>query len=126
MQVVGGLFEFADGSTTGVGRFGQLAHGPADLTRTIGLSTHALFDLVEFSGQIRPFDKQITYELEVHRYSAMEGGAGLAIGSGRVLVDGKHIYSVRHLKAGVFPNIRYDDYPNPDSPFARGGERSYT
>ena len=81
---------------------------------------------VEFSGQIRPFDKQITYELEVHRYSAMEGGAGVAIGSGRVLVDGKHIYSVRHLKAGVFPNIRYDDYPNPDSPFARGGERSYS
>ena len=81
---------------------------------------------VEFSGQIRPFDKQITYDLEVHRYSPLDGGAGVAIGSGRVLVDGKHIYSVRHLKAGVFPDIRYDDYPNPDSPFARGGERSYS
>ncbi len=81
---------------------------------------------VEFSGQIRPFDMQITYDLEVHRYSALPGGAGVAIGSGRVLVDGQHIYSVRHLKAGVFPGIRYDDYPNPDSPFARGGKRSYT
>ena len=81
---------------------------------------------VEFSGQIRPFDQKITYDLEVHRYSALDGEAGVAIGSGRVLVDGQHIYSVRHLKAGVFPDIRYDDYPNPDSPFARGGKRSYT
>ena len=80
---------------------------------------------VEFSGQIRPFDQQITYDLEVHRYSALDGGGGVAIGSGRVLVDEQHIYSVRHLKVGVFPDIRYDDYPNPGSPHARGGKRSY-
>ncbi len=81
---------------------------------------------VEFAGQIRPYDKQISYELQVHRYSALEGGSGVAIGSGRVLIDGQHIYSVRHLKAGVFPEIRYSDYPNPDSRFACGGKRSYT
>jgi 3-hydroxyacyl-[acyl-carrier protein] dehydratase/trans-2-decenoyl-[acyl-carrier protein] isomerase len=80
---------------------------------------------VEFSGQIRPFDKQITYDLEVHRYTTLDGGGGVAIGSGRVFVDGEHIYSVRHLKVGVFPDIRYDDYPNPDSPHARGGIRGY-
>ena len=80
---------------------------------------------VEFAGQIRPCDEQVTYELQVRRYSALDGAGGIAVGTGQVFVDGQHIYTVRNLKAGVFPGIRYSDYPNPESRFARGGMRGF-
>ncbi len=77
---------------------------------------------VEFSGQIRPYDKLVTYELDVRRFSVLkDSGAAIAIADGRVLVDGTEIYAVKDAKVGIFRDIAYTDYPNPHSPHARGG-----
>ena len=67
---------------------------------------------VDFFGQIRPYDKVVTYDVEIRRYSRMQGNS-LVIGNGRVLLDGVHIYSISDARVGVFPGIQYADYPNP-------------
>lgn len=66
---------------------------------------------VEFEGQIRPYDKVVTYDIEVRRYTEIQG-TSLIVGSGRVLVDGEEIYKITDAKVGVFPDIQYSDYPN--------------
>lgn len=68
---------------------------------------------VEFRGQIRPHNKLIRFEVDIRRYTVLEEqGAALAIGTGRVYVDGDHIYTVVDAKVGGFKNIAYSDYPN--------------
>lgn len=74
---------------------------------------------VDFFGQIRPHDGVVTYQVEVRRYSEMQGGA-VVIGDGTVSVDGEAIYSVRDAKVGVYPGIAYHDYPAP-SANSKGG-----
>lgn len=77
---------------------------------------------VEFSGQIRPYDKLVTYTLDIRRFSVLkDSGAAIAIADGRVSVDGTDIYAIKDAKVGIFRDIAYHDYPNPNSPFARGG-----
>lgn len=66
---------------------------------------------IEFSGQIRPHNKIVTYSVTVRRYTMMAGN-GVVIGNGEVLVDGELIYTVKDAKVGVFPGIRYENYPN--------------
>jgi 3-hydroxyacyl-[acyl-carrier protein] dehydratase/trans-2-decenoyl-[acyl-carrier protein] isomerase len=67
---------------------------------------------VEFSGQIRPYDKVVRYEVDIRRFSQLkESGSAVAIGSARVLVDGEAIYSIKDAKVGMFLGIAYDDYP---------------
>jgi 3-hydroxyacyl-[acyl-carrier protein] dehydratase/trans-2-decenoyl-[acyl-carrier protein] isomerase len=67
---------------------------------------------VEFSGQIRPYNRVVRYEVDIRRFSALPAsGAAVAIGSARVLVDGEPIYSVRDAKVGTFRGIAYADYP---------------
>jgi len=76
---------------------------------------------VDFSGQIRPHDGVVRYEIEVARYQELSrSGSAVAIGSARVLVDGAPIYRVERAKVGVFREIDYDDYPWPGER-ARGG-----
>lgn len=65
---------------------------------------------VDFFGQIRPHDTMVTYDVEVRRYSSIQGKA-LVIGNGSVSVDGEQIYTLSDARVGVFPGIRYDDYP---------------
>ena len=65
---------------------------------------------VDFSGQIRPHDKVVTYSVDVRRYAIIQGAA-VVIGNGTVSVDGEPIYTVSDARVGVFPGIRYDDYP---------------
>lgn len=68
---------------------------------------------VFFDGQIRPHNKLVRYEIDVRRYSVLQGGrASLVIGTGKVLVDGEHIYTVNDAKVGIFKGIAYTDYPN--------------
>ncbi|MFK8013824.1 MAG: bifunctional 3-hydroxydecanoyl-ACP dehydratase/trans-2-decenoyl-ACP isomerase [Gammaproteobacteria bacterium] len=74
---------------------------------------------VDFFGQIRPHDKLVTYDITVRRFSTIQGKA-VVIGSGTVSVDGEHIYTVTDARVGVFPGIRYADYPNA-SQNAKGG-----
>ncbi len=74
---------------------------------------------VEFFGQIRPYDRVVTYEVDVTRYSQIQG-SHMVIGNGRVLVDGEQIYSISSAKVGVFQGIQYADYPLP-SKNSKGG-----
>ncbi len=68
---------------------------------------------VSFDGQIRPHNALVRYEIDVRRYSVLQGGnTSLVVGTGRVLVDGEHIYTINDAKVGVFTGIAYTDYPN--------------
>ncbi len=66
---------------------------------------------VDFFGQIRPHDKTVRYEVNVRRYSEVQG-VSLVIGSGSVFVDDVKIYTVEDAKVGVFSEIQYADYPH--------------
>lgn len=67
---------------------------------------------VDFFGQIRPHDSVVTYDIDVRRFSDMpDKGASLVLGSGRVLVDGEEIYTVKDARVGLFSEIQYTDYP---------------
>jgi 3-hydroxyacyl-[acyl-carrier protein] dehydratase/trans-2-decenoyl-[acyl-carrier protein] isomerase len=69
---------------------------------------------VLFTGQIRPHNICVRYEVNVTRVNKFnQTGAALAIGDGAVLVDGECIYSVREAKVGTFMGIQYADYPLP-------------
>ncbi len=74
---------------------------------------------VDFFGQIRPHDKVVTYDVSVRRFSTIQGKA-VVIGNGSVAVDGEPIYTVGDARVGVFPGIRYNDYP-AQSDNATGG-----
>lgn len=77
---------------------------------------------VEFLGQIRPHDKVVQFELDIRRFSLLkESGTAIAIANGTVAVDGVNVYYVEDAKVGIFKDIAYEDYPNPESPHARGG-----
>ncbi len=76
---------------------------------------------VEFSGQIRPHDTVMRYEVDIIRYSELPAsGAAIAIGNAAVFVDDDPIYEVKRAKVGLFRDIRYPDYPLV-SKNARGG-----
>ena len=71
---------------------------------------------IEFFGQIRPYNKLVRYEIDIRRYAELaDTGAAIAIGTGRVIVDGEPIYTVKDAKVGVFKGIRYPDYPLPSA-----------
>ncbi len=77
---------------------------------------------VEFSGQIRPHDKVVRYEIDIVRYQDLpQSGSAVAIGDATVLVDGEAIYEIKRAKMGVFRDIDYADYPWP-SQRSRGGK----
>ncbi len=76
---------------------------------------------VEFAGQIRPSNKLIEYQIDIRRFSIMQQqGVALAIGDGKVFVDGQLIYSIKDAKAGLFKGLAYQNFPN-DAPNAKGG-----
>lgn len=66
---------------------------------------------VDFFGQIRPYNKIVTYDVEVRRYTEIQGSS-LIVGSGKVFVDGEQIYSITDAKVGIFEKIQYPDYPH--------------
>ena len=55
---------------------------------------------VKFTGQVLPTAKLVTYELTVKRL--IERKLVLGIADGRVMVDGREIYSATDLKVGLF------------------------
>jgi len=55
---------------------------------------------VKFTGQVLPTAKKVTYELEMKRVINRKLVMGIA--DGKVLVDGKVIYTARDLKVGLF------------------------
>lgn len=67
---------------------------------------------VVFSGQIRPYNRVVRYEVEVRRFTQLkESGASIVIGEGRVCVDGEEIAEIHGARTGVFKGIAYPDYP---------------
>lgn len=76
---------------------------------------------VEFSGQIRPHDKVVRYEIDIVRYQDLpQSGSAVAIGDATVFVDDVAIYQIKRAKVGVFRDIDYADYPH-QSVNSRGG-----
>lgn len=76
---------------------------------------------VEFSGQIRPRDALVRYELDIVRFSQRrDSGTAIAIADATVMVDGDPIYAIRRAKSGTFLDIDYPDYPHV-SPRSHGG-----
>ena len=68
---------------------------------------------VEFSGQIRPYDNVVRYEVDIRRFSLLkDSGSAVAIGSAKVFVDSELIYTVKDAKVGMFRGIGYPDYPH--------------
>ena len=67
---------------------------------------------VTFSGQIRPYNKCVRYEIEVRRFSQLkDSGASIAIADGNVFVDNELIAQIKEARTGVFQGIVYPDYP---------------
>ncbi len=61
---------------------------------------------IEFSGQVRPENRLVRYEIDVVRYSELSAsGSTIVVGDGRLSVDGEAIYSVRRAKVGIFQNL---------------------
>lgn len=76
---------------------------------------------IEFSGQIRPHDAVVRYEINVRRFSNLASqGASFALGDATVFVDDQPIYQINGAKSGLFHDIAYSDYPLP-SERSRGG-----
>ena len=77
---------------------------------------------VEFTGQIRPHDRVVRYEIDVVRYQDLPStGSSVVIGDATVAVDGEVIYTIKRAKVGVFRDIDYPDYPLR-SRHSRGGK----
>lgn len=55
---------------------------------------------VKFFGQVLPSAKLVTYELTIKRL--IERRLVMGIADGRMLVDGKEIYTARDLRVGLF------------------------
>lgn len=93
-----------------------VASGAAGSGRALGSGA------IDFQGQIRPFNKMVTYEVDIRRLTFLkDSGNCLVIGNGLVSVDGQRIYTIENARVGVFKGIDYPDYPNPESPNAIGG-----
>jgi len=79
---------------------------------------------VEFSGQIRPHDSVVRYELDVVRYRELpRSGAAIAVADATVLVDDAAVYTIQRAKVGLFRDLVYADYPLP-SERSKGGKLS--
>jgi len=67
---------------------------------------------VVFSGQIRPFNKCVRFEIDIRRYLQLKkAGASIVVGDGRIFVDDELIATVAQARVGVFKDIAYKDYP---------------
>jgi 3-hydroxyacyl-[acyl-carrier protein] dehydratase/trans-2-decenoyl-[acyl-carrier protein] isomerase len=74
-----------------------------------------------FSGQIRPYNKTVRYEIDVRRFSNLkDSGASIVIGDGKVFVDDELIMTIQKARTGIFRGIVYPDYPKM-SPNSKGG-----
>lgn len=69
-------------------------------------------DEVAFNGQIRPFNKVATFEIDVKRYSELkQNGSSLIVANGKVAIDGEDIMIIKNARTGIFKGITYSDYP---------------
>ncbi len=55
---------------------------------------------VKFTGQVLPTAKRVSYEINISR--VVNRKLVLAVANGRMLVDGREIYTARDLRVGLF------------------------
>jgi len=55
---------------------------------------------IKFTGQVLPTAKKVTYIIDVKR--VIKRGLAMIISDGRMLVDGKEIYTTKGLRVGLF------------------------
>ncbi|MGH8370561.1 MAG: 3-hydroxyacyl-[acyl-carrier-protein] dehydratase FabA, partial [Gammaproteobacteria bacterium] len=55
---------------------------------------------VRFTGQVLPSARKVTYEIDMRR--VIERKLVMGIGDGRMLVDGREIYTADSLRVGLF------------------------
>lgn len=55
---------------------------------------------VKFKGQVLPSARLVSYEVDIRR--VVRGRLSLVIADGRVLVDGREIYTANELRVGLF------------------------
>ena len=55
---------------------------------------------VKFTGQVLPRAKLVCYEVDIRR--VVRGKLALVIADGRMLVDGREIYTAKDLRVGLF------------------------
>ena len=55
---------------------------------------------VKFTGEVGPDVKRVTYEIDISR--VVNRKLVLAVADGRMLVDGREIYTARDLRVGLF------------------------
>ena len=77
---------------------------------------------VKFTGEVGPDAKLVTYEIDIKR--VIRRKLVMAVGDGRVLVDGREIYAANDLRVGLF---KRDDAPAvgetaAPAPIAASGE----
>ncbi len=58
---------------------------------------------VKFSGQVKPENKKVIYQIDVVR--TFQKKTKLIVADGQVICDGQTIYKVKNLKVGLFENI---------------------
>ncbi|MFT4179549.1 MAG: 3-hydroxyacyl-[acyl-carrier-protein] dehydratase FabA [Thermomonas sp.] len=59
---------------------------------------------VKFTGQVLPTAKLVTYEIDINR--VINRKLVMAQGDGRMLVDGREIYSATDLRVGLFTSTQ--------------------
>ena len=68
---------------------------------------------VFFSGQIRPYNKVVRYEIDVKRFQHLkDSGASIVIADANIFVDNELIMTLKDARTGVFHGIAYPDYPH--------------
>jgi 3-hydroxyacyl-[acyl-carrier protein] dehydratase/trans-2-decenoyl-[acyl-carrier protein] isomerase len=55
---------------------------------------------VKFTGQVLPTAKRVSYEIDISR--VINRKLVLAVADGRMLVDGREIYTASDLRVGLF------------------------
>lgn len=80
------------------------------LSGSLGMGRALGCESVEFFGQIRPYNRLVRYEMEVHRFIKLQDRS-LILASANVYVDDEHVYTIKNAKVGIFDNIQYGDYP---------------
>ncbi len=68
---------------------------------------------IEFTGQIRPHNRVVRFEIDVIRFRHMKknGGTGLVIADALISVDGESVAVIKRARSGTFRNIAYKGYP---------------
>ncbi|MFW5874953.1 MAG: bifunctional 3-hydroxydecanoyl-ACP dehydratase/trans-2-decenoyl-ACP isomerase [Desulfosalsimonas sp.] len=70
---------------------------------------------VVFSGQIRPYNSIVRFEIEVVRFREMKSsGSCIVLANATILADERPVVSIKKARSGIFKGIAYKNYPYPE------------